>query len=153
MFLEPGILFKDHKRRRFLTFRLYLFSVVSLTVIFMMIKIVPPGYVGLIVRRDGRIDQFNNKGRLAMLYIPFLEVPVAFRTTPIRKKIVERFVTKDGQEVEVCGIVFLCMPSHLCAGGYFLRPAGKAGLCESDLHNLRDELFKGVCGEGAGLRC
>lgn len=111
MFLEPGILFKDHKRRRFLTFRLYLFSVVSLTVIFMMIKIVPPGYVGLIVRRDGRIDQFNNKGRLAMLYIPFLEVPVAFRTTPIRKKIVERFVTKDGQEVEA--VIFFDLQAKL----------------------------------------
>lgn len=111
MFLEPGVLFKDHKRRRFLTFKLYLFSVVSLTVIFMMIKIVPPGYVGLVVRKDGTIDQFNNKGRLALFYIPFLETPVAFRTTPIRKKILQKFTTRDKQEIEV--VIFLDLQAKL----------------------------------------
>ncbi|GIX64318.1 prohibitin family protein, putative [Babesia caballi] len=111
MFLEPGVLFKEHRRRRFLTFRLYFFSLLSLTVILAMIKIVPPGYVGLIVRRDGNIDQFNNEGRLALFYIPFLEVPVAFRTTPIRKKIVQTFTTRDGKQVEA--VIFCDLQAKL----------------------------------------
>ncbi|GFE54734.1 prohibitin family protein [Babesia ovis] len=105
MFLEPGVLFKDHKRKRIIIFKLYFFSLLSLTVIFAMIKVVPPGYVGLIVRRNGDIDQFNNQKRLSLFYIPFLEVPVAFRVTPIRKKIVQCFNTRDGQQVEA--IIFL----------------------------------------------
>ncbi|GBE61486.1 prohibitin family protein [Babesia ovata] len=111
MFLEPGVLFKDHHRKRFLTFRLYFFSIVSLTVILGMIKIVPPGYVGLIVRRDGSIDQFNNEKRLALFYVPFMETPVAFRTTPIRKKIIEKFTTKDGKQVEA--VIFLDLQAKL----------------------------------------
>ncbi|EDO06387.2 SPFH domain / Band 7 family protein [Babesia bovis T2Bo] len=111
MFLEPGILFKDHKRRKIIIFKLYFFSILSVTIILTMIKIVPPGYVGMIVRRDGTIDQFNNEGRISLFYIPFLEVPVAFRVTPIRKKIMEKFTTKDGQQVEV--VIFFDLQAKL----------------------------------------
>ncbi|ORM40673.1 uncharacterized protein BXIN_2288 [Babesia sp. Xinjiang] len=122
MFLEPGILFKEHRRRHIITFRLYFLSIVSLTVIFAMIKIVPPGYVGLIVRRDGQIDQFNNEGRIALFYVPFLEVPVAFRTTPIRKKIVEKFTTKDGHQVEA--VVFFDVQAKLAYASHIYSVFG-----------------------------
>ncbi|CDR95309.1 hypothetical protein, conserved [Babesia bigemina] len=134
MFVEPGVLFKEHHRRRFLTFRLYFFSIVSLTVILGMIKIVPPGYVGLIVRRDGSIDQFNNEGRIALFYVPFLETPVALRTTPIRKKIIERFTTKDGKQVEA--VIFLDLQAKLAYASHVYAVFGvnfSKGFVEKEL--------------------
>ncbi|AFZ81357.1 prohibitin-like protein, putative [Theileria equi strain WA] len=111
LFIQPGILFQDYPNKNYLIAKIYLFSLIFLITSFSAIKIVPPGYVGIIVRRNGEMDQFNNEGRMALFRIPFMDKPVAFRITPIRKKIVRKCLTSDSKTVEV--VIFLTFTAKL----------------------------------------
>ncbi|UKJ89776.2 prohibitin-like protein [Theileria orientalis] len=105
MFTKPGVTFWKDKSARFTLFKLYIFSIVTFIASMSMIKVVPDGHVGLVTRKSGKIDQFNNKGRLAIFYIPFVDKAVSFRITPIRKKIIRKCLTSDSKEIEV--VIFL----------------------------------------------
>ncbi|EAN31898.2 SPFH domain / Band 7 family protein [Theileria parva strain Muguga] len=143
MFAKPGVLFKDDKTSRFRTYKLYFFSFVSFIVIVSMIKIIPPGHVGIVVRKDGKVDQFNNKGRLALFHIPFIEKPIAFRITPIRKKIIRTCETSDGKKVEV--VIFLTLAAKVPFSSHIYSIYGvnfTNGFVEKELNFDIDQVIK-----------
>ncbi|XP_953198.1 prohibitin-like protein, putative [Theileria annulata] len=143
MFAKPGVPFSEDKAGRFRTYKLYLFSFVSFIVIVSMIKIIPPGHVGIVVRKDGNVDQFNNKGRLALFHIPFIEKPIAFRITPIRKKIIRKCETSDGKSVEV--VVFLTLTAKIPFSSHIYSIYGvnySNGFVEKELNFDIDQVIK-----------
>lgn len=143
LFLQPGVLFQDHPNKNYLIAKIYFFSLVFLITSLSMIKVVPPGYVGIIVRRNGEIDQFNNEGRMALFRIPFMDKPVAFRITPTRKKIIRKCATFDSKTVEV--IIFLTLTAKLAFASHIYSVYGTnytKGFVEKELYFDIDQVVK-----------
>ncbi|UKK02771.2 prohibitin-like protein [Theileria orientalis] len=110
MFTKPGVTFWNDKTAKFTLFKFYIFSILTFIASMSMIKVVPDGHVGIVTRKNGKIDQFNNNGRLAIFYIPFVDKAVSFRVTPIRKKIIRKCLTSDSKQVEV--VIFLTVSAR-----------------------------------------
>nr|PVC49791.1 prohibitin-like protein [Theileria orientalis] len=110
MFTKPGVTFWNDKSAKYTLFKFYILSIVTFIAAMGMIKVVPDGHVGLVTRKSGKIDQFNNKGRLAIFHIPFVDKAVSFRVTPIRKKIIRKCLTSDSKQVEV--VIYLTVTAR-----------------------------------------
>ncbi|KAF8821455.1 putative prohibitin family protein [Cardiosporidium cionae] len=64
-------------------------------------KNVPPGHVGLLEDWNGNMKPHIFDDTMTYVYLPIYQRPISFRVTPVKKKFIKEYKTKDGKTIEI----------------------------------------------------